>query len=408
MRPVLDAPRKTYKPKSVKKAEPKPKPKPAPKAEVSAKAAGLAAKQRAMDAYDARRDPPKAAKADSKKEPKKDLIDRTAEMNDGNGLRANGVKSFADLGMLAKGGRDVRTEKLKFGNWDLPLVNNQPRRTVTARNTPFTRGASGLGGTLGVAQLPFAGASMVSDIRAGFREGWNGERANKAVGSTASFASVGLNTVKGFAELREARKGVKEVTKGFRDAIDKQVNGRRMNAPGDTAAHHRHTVRTKAAETAKEMAQKYLRAGGDVPVRDLKHVADSKMKKAVANGVSKAMATDGLKTAKVLGKAGGRFVPGVNVAIAAADAAAFASTLRDPKASVGKKVTAGITAAGSALAATNIPIVSQVGGAVSTVSSIVGAVGPEKIGNAVKDGANAVKDAVKDGAKKTLKKLKFW
>lgn len=395
MRPVLDAPRKTHKP--VKKAEPKPKPKPAPKAE-SARAAGLAAKQRAMDAYDARRDPPKAAKAvSSKKEPKKDLIDRVAEKNDGSGVRANGVKSFADIGMIAKGGRDVRTEKLKFGNMDLPLVNNQPRRTVTARNTPFTRGASGLGGTLGVAQLPFAGASMISDIRAGFRQGWNSESAHKALGSTASFASVGLNTAKGFAELREARQGVKDVTKGFRDAIDKQANGRRMNAPGDTAAHHRHTVRTKAGETAKAMAQKYLRAGGDVPVRDLKHIADSKMRRAVANGASKAMAVDGLKTAKVLGKAGGRFVPGVNVAIAGADAAAFYATMRDPKASVGKKVTAGITAAGSALAATNIPVVSQVGGAVSTVSSIVGAVGPEKIGN-----------AVKDGAKKALKKLKFW
>ncbi|MCP3140967.1 hypothetical protein [Pyxidicoccus xibeiensis] len=343
-------------------------------------------------------------KAEAKKESKKNLIDRVADKNDGNGVRANGVKSIADVFMLAKGGRDVRTEKLKFGNTPLPLVNDQPRKTVTARNTPFTRTASGVGGTLGVAQLPFAGASMVSDIRAGFREGWDRESKNKALGSTASFASVGLNTVKGFAELREARQSVRDVTKGFRDAIDKQANGPRLTAPGDAAAHHRNTVRTKAGETAKAMAQKYLRAGGDVSVRDLKHVADSKMKRAVANGASKAMASDGLKAAKLAGRAGGRFVPGVNVAIAAADTAAFVSTLRDPKASVGKKVTAGITAAGSALAATNIPVVSQVGGVVSTVSSVVGAVGPEKIGNAVKDGAKAMKD----GAKSAVKKLKFW
>ncbi|MCY1015027.1 hypothetical protein [Pyxidicoccus sp. MSG2] len=339
---------------------------------------------------------PKPHKAEpKKKEPKKDVIDRVAEKNDGNGLRANGVKSVADLGMIAKGGRDVRTEKLQFGPWD---ISKNAHRTVTARNSPFTRTASGLGGALGVAQLPFAGASMVSDLRAGFRQGWNRERAEKALGSTASFASVGLNTAKGFAELRDARKNVKAVTKGFRDAIDGQAaRPGRLHPNPDTAAHYRHDIQRKAGSTAKQMAQKYLRAGGDVSVRDLKHVADTRMKKAVASGASKAMASQGLKAAKVAGKAGGRFVPGLNVAIAAADGAAFYSTLRDPKASVGKKVTAGITAAGSALAATNIPIVSQVGGAVSTVSSIVGAVGPEKIGH-----------AVKDGAKKALGKLKFW
>ncbi len=356
MRPVSDVPRKTHHP--VKKTESKPQ-----------------------------------AEPKEPKKPKKDLIDRVAEKNDANGLRANGVKSFADIGMILKGGRDVRTEPLKFGDWKLPLVNNGPRQTVTARNTPFTRFASGLGGSLGVAQLPFAGASMFSDVRAGFREGWNKERANKALGSTASFASVGLNTAKGFAELREARQQVKDVTKGFRHAIDQQAGSRRLNVPGDTAAHHRHTLRTKAADTAKEMAQKYLRAGSDVSVRDLKHVADTRMTRAVADGVSKKMATDGLKAAKIAGKAGGRFVPGVNVAIATADTAAFVSTLNDKNASVGKKVTAGITAAGSVLAATNIPIVSQVGGAVSTASSIVGAVGPKKI---------------VDGAKSALGKLKFW
>ncbi|WP_199243259.1 hypothetical protein [Vitiosangium sp. GDMCC 1.1324] len=389
MRPVLDAPRKIHKP--VKKAESKPKPKSPPKPSALTVAA-QAAKQRAMDAYDARRDPAKA-KAAPKKEPKKDAIDRLADKNDGNGLRANGVKSFADLGMIAKGGRDVRTEKLKFGDWNLPLVNNKPRQTVTARNTRFTRFSSGLGGGLGAVQLPFAGASMISDVRAGFRQGWNKERANKALGSTASFASVGLNTAKGFAELREARKQVKDVTKGFRNAIDRQVGSRQLNVAGDTAAHNRHTIRTKASGTAKAMAQKYLRAGSDVSVRDLKHIADSRMKRAVAGGVSKKMATGGLKAAKLASKAGGRFVPGANVAIAAADTAAFVSTMRDKNASVGKKVTAGITAAGSVLAATNIPVVSQVGGAISTVSSIVGAVGPKKIA---------------DGAKKALKKLKFW
>lgn len=72
-------------------------------------------------------------------------------------------------------------------------------------------------------------------------------------------------------------------------------------------------------------------------------------------------------------RAGGRFVPGLNVAIAAADTATAISTLRDPNASRGRQVTSVITAIGSVAAATNIPIVSQVGGAVSAVSSFVGA-----------------------------------
>ncbi|MCP3143110.1 hypothetical protein [Pyxidicoccus xibeiensis] len=77
--------------------------------------------------------------------------------------------------------------------------------------------------------------------------------------------------------------------------------------------------------------------------------------------------------ASTAAKSLGRFAPGVNVAIAAVDVANAGATLMDDKASTGKKVTSVITAAGSVLAATNVPVLSQVGAAVSTVSSIVGA-----------------------------------
>ena len=70
-------------------------------------------------------------------------------------------------------------------------------------------------------------------------------------------------------------------------------------------------------------------------------------------------------------KAAGRFAPGVNIAIAAVDGAGAVDPA-DPNASTTKKVTSVITALGSVAAATNIPIVSQVGAAVSTVSSVVG------------------------------------
>jgi len=80
----------------------------------------------------------------------------------------------------------------------------------------------------------------------------------------------------------------------------------------------------------------------------------------------------GAEAAGVAGKAAGRFVPGLNVGIAAADTAIAANTISNPKASLGDKITSGITAAGSIASATNIPIVSQVGAGVSLASTAVG------------------------------------
>jgi hypothetical protein len=74
--------------------------------------------------------------------------------------------------------------------------------------------------------------------------------------------------------------------------------------------------------------------------------------------------------ARLAGKAAGRFIPGVNVAIAAADTYRAVQTFRNPKASGWNKFTAGVTAAGSIAAATNIPGVSQVGAAISIVGSL--------------------------------------
>jgi hypothetical protein len=73
-----------------------------------------------------------------------------------------------------------------------------------------------------------------------------------------------------------------------------------------------------------------------------------------------------------LGKAAGRFVPGLNIAMAGMDVAQAAKTFKDPNATMGQKITSGITAAGSVAAATNIPVVSQIGAAVSTAASVAG------------------------------------
>lgn len=97
----------------------------------------------------------------------------------------------------------------------------------------------------------------------------------------------------------------------------------------------------------------------------------------VVTGNPKALLTvptavvDALGTAgPTAAKAASRFVPGANVAAAGIDAANFVQTLRDPKANTTDKVLSGITAVGSALGATNIPVVSQVGSAVGTIADI--------------------------------------
>jgi hypothetical protein len=161
------------------------------------------------------------------------------------------------------------------------------------------------------------------------------------------------------------------------------------------------------------------REGGEALVKGLAH-GDDAVKAALKAGKVADTAIDaartGLGAAKVatkaagpLAKMAGRFAPGANVAMAALDTANAVATWRDPKASTAAKVTSGITALGSIAAATNIPVVSQVGAAVSTVSTIAGAVienrqaivdGAKKAAGAVADTAQKVGSAVADGAKK--------
>jgi hypothetical protein len=130
---------------------------------------------------------------------------------------------------------------------------------------------------------------------------------------------------------------------------------RGVTEAAETAAKKTSTLAQGAGMAAgnKAAAKAVLREGGE----------------AAAKAATKAVAKSGLKTAA---KAAGRFVPGANIAIAGLDTAAAVATLADPKANVGQKVTSVITAAGSIVAATNIPVVSQVGAAVSAVSSFIG------------------------------------
>lgn len=101
----------------------------------------------------------------------------------------------------------------------------------------------------------------------------------------------------------------------------------------------------------------------------------------------------GAKGAGTAARLAGRFAPGLNIAMAGVDTAIAARTWTDPKSTTADKVTSTITAAGSVVAATNIPIVSQVGAAVSAGSSIVGAA--LKNGDKIKEGFHKLGDKLK-------------
>lgn len=95
---------------------------------------------------------------------------------------------------------------------------------------------------------------------------------------------------------------------------------------------------------------------------------------AIAAGSTGFATSVGINTAKAgmaLAKVGARFTPGLNVAAATADAVWAAGVMADSKASVSKKVAAGVAALGSAVSATNFPVASQIGAVVATGGSLL-------------------------------------
>jgi hypothetical protein len=147
--------------------------------------------------------------------------------------------------------------------------------------------------------------------------------------------------------------------------------------------------RAKAGEVAKKHFDKAVALG---------------KRAATETGVKKAGAKLGGQAAKSAGKlalkSGGRFAPGANVAIAAADWYSAGKTLKDSKASDWKKGTKLATAAFSTVAATNIPVVSQVGAGLSLAADLASNISPAKAVEGVKNLAESAGDVAKKGFNK--------
>jgi hypothetical protein len=264
-----------------------------------------------------------------------------------------GVKVLSD-GVLATQVQRGSGQR-QFGPFNLP--GGSERAVVDGVNTRSARWAGGVSTAVSVTQLPGAGYLAYRDTREYFR---NPSRATgaAAAGSVAGAASTGLSVASGGLELAGRVSNYRSAARAARTVVTRQ-------APGASRAAVNSVVR-QAARTAV--------AGGS---RQVVRGAAARVASAGLQGVGRTAGTAARAAVHgggtALARNASRFVPGFNAAIAVADTAVAVSTLADPKATVGKKVTAGITALGSIAAATNIPVVSQAGAVVSTLSSLAGA-----------------------------------
>jgi hypothetical protein len=241
--------------------------------------------------------------------------------------------------------------------------------------------AGGVFGTItGLAKFPGAVGTAVKDIRDAVRSG--------SASDIAKAAHSSIDAAKGLVET--AQKGLETaVTVNKLVTTYKAANAAfKAAVPGATKAVSAAAARaamkgvfegaTKGAvkKAAVEAAMTVAKDGGKIAEAVVGSAGRAAAKAALREGgkaAGEAALKAGARAAEgALAKGAARFAPGLNIAIAALDTANAVATLRDPKASTGAKVTSCITAVGSIVAATNIPVVSQIGAAVSVVSGFIG------------------------------------
>lgn len=241
--------------------------------------------------------------------------------------------------------------------------------------------AGGVFGTVaGLAKFPGAVGTAVKEIREAVKTGSMADIA-KAAKSTIEAAKGGVETIQKGLETavtvnklvstyKAANAAFKAAVPGATKAVSAAAAKAAMKATFEGAA--KGAVKGAAVEAALTAAKN----GGKIAEAVVGSAGRAAAKAALREGgkaAGEAALKAGARAAEgALAKGAARFAPGLNIAIAALDTANAVATLRDPKASTGAKVCSCITAVGSIAAATNIPIVSQVGAAVSIVSGFIG------------------------------------
>lgn len=180
-----------------------------------------------------------------------------------------------------------------------------------------------------------------------------------AVGSTATAAS-------GVLQARAAVAGERAATRAVQNLAAR--SGNRAAAA---------TVRAAAPEIAQAAAQAAASGGGRAAINATEAAARAVSRTGVSTTARVAMRaapTAAHAAAGAAARAGSRFVPGLNVAVAAADSTQAGLDIYravNGNGSVGRAVLSSVTAAGSIVAATNVPIVSQIGAGVSAATGLV-------------------------------------
>ncbi len=213
-------------------------------------------------------------------------------------------------------------------------------------------------GVLGAISTPSAVNNAANDISRAIKTG-NSQDVNRAVQSTASAGTTIANTVVGGLE---AAKTGNIYSKAFTAAKATGASTKTARAAANVATAH--ALQSSSRQIARNGARTAATAATKASTRAIRRAVG----KAAGNAAASAARTAARGT---LAKTAGRFVPGLNVAIAGLDAAQAVSIQRDPNASTGKKVAGWVTAGASAVAATNIPVVSQIGAGVSVVSGFL-------------------------------------
>ncbi|MFT3840249.1 MAG: hypothetical protein QM723_24895 [Myxococcaceae bacterium] len=238
----------------------------------------------------------------------------------------------------------------------------------------------------GFAKLPGEVGTAIKDVRDAIRNP-DATSVHKAVSSVGEALETGLGAAdygsyaattgqklyKTYHAASEAfAKAAPAASKAVRSAAAKEAMKQVFEGTEKGKDIFR-AVKGVATETAKEvgaaagkgMAHAVGEAGGRSAAKATIEAASHAAAEAAVHAGAEAAGS-------ALARGAARFAPGVNVAMAAIDTGVAIATLRDPKASTGSKVCSCITAVGSIAAATNIPVVSQIGAGVSIVSSFVG------------------------------------
>ncbi|MFZ9886813.1 MAG: hypothetical protein ACO3JL_04850 [Myxococcota bacterium] len=287
------------------------------------------------------------------------------------------ARAPADL--LVLGQTHTEAGRAKLGYWDLP-EGAATRGQVALRNTTTSRVAGAAGAMASVAQLPGAAYTAQRDVRRAVREPTR-ENVAGAVGSSVSLVGTAAGATKGVlnttAMVQTERSARRAAAEAFRAAVPgASTEATRAAAQQATASALRGESARLAGSAAESGARAQMRGAGQSVAQGAGPAQRAAAREMLRQG-GKASGQAAVRAATRAGtgavaRAAARFTPGLNIAMAAADTAASAATWANPKASTAKKVMSSITAVGSVAAATNIPIVSQVGAGVSLLSGVVG------------------------------------